>query len=217
MTQRAYNNFSWLLLGIVLLLGAFGWLDFSSWQIDRVFGLAVFSLLGLWAWLIMWTHYILGAIRVSQPGLHKAKYYTPVTEFFVLACILLHPTLLALQLNRSGGGLPPTSFYKYVNLANLKLAVVMGAFSLTLFLSYELLKRFKSRKIVQRNWLIVSSAQVLAMVLIFVHSMRLGNNLQSGWFQVLWVLCFIAFIPAAYIVLKNDANDWLAARDERST
>jgi hypothetical protein len=203
MSQKAFNWFSWSLFVGLSMMAAVVWANNLDWDVTAITAFSIFPLLGLVAWLVMAGHYYAGAVRIHNPELKKPNYYRQVTGYVVLGSILLHPALLSMRLFENGLGLPPNSYLSYVD-ESLKLAVVAGSFSLTLFLSFEIFERLKNRRLVKQYWWLVSVSQSLAMTLIWVHGLRLGSSLADGWFRILWIILGVALLPCIYIIHRAD-------------
>lgn len=159
----------------------------------RLTGYTVFPLLGLIAFSLMWTHYIVGTLRrmagVAKSGLKN--YYT-VTNWIVLFCILMHPALLILALWADGLGLPPQSYLENYVAPDGKLAVLLGSVGLIIFLAFELKRLFEDKS----WWKLVEYAQIFAMVVIFVHALQLGGELDVLWYRAVWFFYGITFIAS---------------------
>ena len=69
MKSKQLVGFAWGLSGVVVLLAVLAWLDAGN-SFFRLTAFAVFPLLGLIAFSLMWGHYIIGA---------KRRYLTPAT------------------------------------------------------------------------------------------------------------------------------------------
>ena len=138
----------------------------------------------------------------KNPGLKKPAGYSKITGWIVLASILLHPGILAYEQFRNGAGIPPKSFYDFR--PSLTIAVILGSISLLIFLSFEVFDRLQSNKSIKKYWWAVSISQSLAMIMIFIHALRLGTDVMSGWFMAVWIVYGIAILPAFYIIHKND-------------
>lgn len=205
MTQQSFNKLTWGILLLSIILPMFVWGEFIGWSVGDITIYQWFPLFGLIAWMVMWTHYISGTIRVKNPELKKPKYYEPLTAYLVLVSLLLHPGLLAFALWSNDVGLPPNSFYDYVG-DSLKLAVIFGSISLMIFLSFEIFNRTKTNKHIIKWWLAISISQSIAMTLIFVHGLRLGSIL-SGWFEIVWVVYGLLLIPCFYIIHRQDIEN----------
>ena len=203
MNQKNFDILSWVIFAVSVFLPFLVWGSNLSWDFNNVSIYSFFPLLGLIAWMTMWTHYVTGAIRIRNPKLVKPNHYSTVTGYLVLACLLLHPGLLAYAQNRNGQGLPPSSFFAYTG-DGLKLAVMFGSISLLIFLSFEVFNRLKDRQLVKKYWWAISLSQSLAMTLIFIHGLRLGNNLQSSLFTFVWVLYGLLLLPCFYIIHLED-------------
>lgn len=197
----------WKLMAIVVIASVVAWAEMRQWNFDNMSALALFPLLGLLAWSIMWTHYAIGGIRLVRP-FERSRVYSQVSATIVLFCLLLHPGLLAYNQYRVTDALPPTSFYNYVG-QSLQWAILLGTISLIIFLSFEFFKRLKTRGWVARNWRWISISQMIAMTLIFIHALALGQNLQSGWFLFWWVGLGVLLIPCFGLILRAD---WASAK-----
>jgi hypothetical protein len=203
MTQKNFNLFSWTIFLISVAIPFVVWGNNINWELRSITIYQWFPLFGLLAWMIMWTHYITGAIRVKSPELSKPKFYQPVTAYVVLASLLLHPGLLIYAQWDNGAGLPPQSYLDYVG-ESLQIAVMLGTIGLVIFLSFEFFDRLRTNKYIARYWTAVSISQTIAMTLIFIHGLRLGSNLSSGWFIYVWLAYGIALIPCFYIAHTQD-------------
>jgi hypothetical protein len=206
MTQKSFSQFTWGILIVSILIPLIVWGTNINWQIGSITLYQWFPLFGLLAWMVMWTHYVSGAVRVLKPTLKKPPYYGVFTAYLVLGCLLLHPGLLAFAQAQNKVGLPPLSFYEYVG-EGLKLAVIFGSIALLIFLSFEVFSRMKNNKFIMQWSLAISISQSVAMVLIFVHGLRLGSNLNSGWFYYIWILYGIILLPSFYIIHTQDFKD----------
>ena len=205
-TPKKVRYFAWGLSGGVSLLSYYVW-----WQayggLPRLTIYQLFPLFGLLAFSLMWSHYIASVVR-RYYGVDRAelRQYFEITSLVVLAAILLHPGLLAYQLWIDGFGLPPGSEINYVR-PDLRLWVVLGMVSLVVFLTFELHRKFGDRP----WWRFVSYASDVAMVVIYFHGLRLGGQLQGGWFRYVWYfygitllgsLIYIRVIEPRYIDKK---------------
>jgi len=171
----------WSLTIFVCILAIFAWGQSLDWQLSALSIYLVFPVLGLLAFSIMWSHYMVGFLR--RTILHG----TPLHEFFnwtgyaVLVLLVLHPGLLIYQRFHDGFGLPPGSYESYVA-PSLAWVTLLGTVSLLVFLSFEL-KRWFNKK---NWWRYVLIANDLAMLAIFYHGLRLGSQTHLTWFRYLW-------------------------------
>lgn len=173
---------AWVLTALVSALAVVAWGQGISWQFEGLSTYALFPLFGLLAFSLMWSHYIIAALRTHYKiDGSVTKQYFEVTSLAVLAFILLHPGLLIWQLWRDGAGLPPGSTSNYLG-PDLKMYILLGVISWMVFLSYEFRRKFKTRA----WWKYVQYASDSAMVLILIHSLKIGSNLQAGWLKSVW-------------------------------
>ena len=175
--------FAWSLSTAALIIAITGWGQGVRWHIGHVSSYQLFPLFGLSAFGLMWSHYIVSAVRqylgVAKDELHT---YIEVTGWAVLAAIIMHPGLLEWQLWRDGFGLPPGNVLQHYVALPLRWAALLGMISLLIFLTYELRRWFGNRG----WWRAVEMATDLAIIAIFIHSLKLGTQLQHGWLRSVW-------------------------------
>lgn len=172
---------AWSLTSLAAGLAVMAWGQSYDWQL-AFDAYLVFPVLGLAAYSIMWAHYITGTLReMFNVDMGALKQYYRLTSFAVLALICLHPGLLIYQRFVDGFGLPPHSYEAYVG-PGLGWVTLLGTASLLVFLAYEFHRKFGKRP----WWHFVTEAGDLAMLAIFYHGLRLGSQLQQGWFHYVW-------------------------------
>lgn len=179
---RGLQIFAWGLSSLVAAIAFIGWAASWQWEFEDINAYTFFPLLGLLAFSLMWSHYAVSVVR-QMLGIDKKvlKSYIEITGFMVLALILLHPGLLVWQLWSDGFGLPPGSTKRYVGGAMYG-SIVIAIIALVLFLLYELRRKFDKKP----WWIGFVIATDFAMVLIYVHGLRLGGQLQTGWLRGVW-------------------------------
>ena len=198
--QTVLKMCSWGLAVIVLALAL------GVWAHNRLaFGglttYKLFPILGLSAFSLMWTHYIVGALRrILKQDKKVVKLYSSVTGAVVLALILFHPGLLWYQLWRDGLGLPPKSYLHAYPSTGMHIALMLGSISLLIFLAFELKHHFEKKS----WWKLVDYAQIAAMFFIFYHALTLGQEVAHGWFRVVWYFYGLSLLAA---VVYNYAYD----------
>lgn len=191
---------AWGLSLLVCVLALVAWLQ--GFALEDLNAYRLFPLFGLLAFSLMWTHYVVGAMR-RFVGVDKdpLKQYFAVTGWAAIVFILLHPSLLIFQLWRDSQGLPPTSYMNYVG-PSLKWAVSLGTLSFLIFLSFET-KRWFDKK---GWWPVVEYANVVAMFAIIAHSLALGSNLQTGWFKWLWLFYGVSLLVSLGYIYYLEAQ-----------
>lgn len=206
--MTASSAFAWLVFSIVAGASVYEWGNNLNWELDSITTYSLFPLLGLLAWSIMWTHYFIPLIASLNPKLKASHVYKRSTAYVALFLILMHPGLLAFAQWQNQQLLPPSSFIDYVGKANI-LMIVIAELALLTFISFELLIRLKNHPFVKRHWIWVSFSQMIAMILIFVHSLALGQNLQSGPFKFYWLGLGLLMIPSFICI---GIADWKHSR-----
>lgn len=189
-------------LGAVTL-AVFAWGMSYDWKISSLSTYELFPVFGLVAFSLMWGHYVAAAVRMHL-GLDKSvlRTYFEVTSLAVLAAILLHPGLLAWQLWRDGLGLPPGSELNYAG-PRMKTTILLGMIALVVFLAYEFRRAYDQKP----WWKYVQYASDGAILLIVIHSLRLGTHLQTGWFKSVWYFYATTLaISIVYIYYRKTTN-----------
>jgi hypothetical protein len=184
------NISAWSLSGFVSLLALLAWGSSYQWALWPLSAYQLFPLLGLLAFSIMWSHYMVGALKMkwSLKDEVLAGFYR-WTGYAVLVLICLHPGLLIYQRYRDGYGLPPHSYESYVA-SGLGWVTILGTASLLVFLAFEL-RRFFGK---YRWWHYVVDASDLAMLAIVYHALKLGSSFQKGWYHTVWIFYFISLV-----------------------
>ena len=188
--RRNHTTIEWSLAALVLVAAAMVWLE-NRQPAEGLTIYDVFPPLGLVAFGLMWTHFVMGALRrYSGAGKRAHDVYMTVSMGMVLTLIILHPGLLWLGLYLDGLGLPPAS---YLTAYQTQLfAVLLGSLGLAIFLAFEL-KRWFGRK---SWWRFVEWAQIVGMTAIFFHAIELGGELREDWYAALWWLYGITLLVA---------------------
>ncbi len=190
--KRQLAILSWLLAAVVCVLAVIAW-----WSV-RVDGrpLSVydwFPLLGLSAFSLMWTHYLIGSLRryLQLPAGVNHR-YSQISSVVVLLCLLAHPMLLITALHQDGFGFPPESYFAVYTEPIMKGALMLGTIALIIFLLFEL-KRWLEKKAI---WRYISGLQLLAMAFIFYHALVLGGELSVGWYRLVWYKYGVTLVAA---------------------
>lgn len=169
----------WTLGALVVVLPILAW--FGTRTVTDLTVYDVFPPLGLIAFGLMWTHFVMGALR-RYSGYDKKGHglFIPLSMGLVLGLIILHPGLLWLQLYRDGFGLPPVSYLTAYE--SQQLYVLLGSLGLAIFLSFELKRWFSHRS----WWKYIELLQIVGMAAIFFHALELGREVKTGWFMAVW-------------------------------
>lgn len=191
--EKLLSRLPWFIAALAVVLVLAAWLGGPRGGFENLSAYSLFPLLGLVAFSLMWSHYMVGALRLAT-GVKKSvtKSFREITGWIVLAAILLHPSLLVYSLWRDGFGLPPDSYLNHYVAPSLKWAAMLGVFALLMFLAFELHHWFEDRK----WWQWVERLSDVAMIFIIIHGLNLGVELQSGWFRVLWLFFAVTYFVA---------------------
>lgn len=194
---------AWCLTLVVCLVGVVAWGQDHYWQLSKLTAYQIFPLLGVLAYSIMWSQYVVGAIReICGFKASQLSSYFRSTGYVVLGLICLHPSILITKRFLDGYGLPPKSYETYVA-PGLGWLTLLGTASLLIFLAYEFHRKYAKRT----WWHYVQSAVDFAMLAIFYHGLRLGSQLTHGsWFRVVWVFYGLVLVA---IILRSYTNKYL--------
>mgnify|MGYP000904761207 CR=1 FL=1 len=210
MTKVQRLNFlAWSLCVLTMWLALYAWLTLYDWIIWPLSLVQVFPLLGLWAFSVMWVHYVVGFLRDQlELGKDSLKRFYEITGYGVLVLLCLHPGLLIIYLYQQGHGLPPLSYERFVA-PGLGWITLLGTASLLVFLAFELRRWFDKKG----WWHWVVDAGDFAMLAIVYHALRLGTNLGRGWYKTIWI--FYAIVLAFIIGRKYFTR--LSQRQSKTT
>ncbi|HUS26070.1 MAG TPA: hypothetical protein VMY99_01855 [Nevskiaceae bacterium] len=189
------------MLSLAVAATAFvAWGHSNNWQFAQISTYRIFPLFGLLAFSLLWAQYMVLAVcywrRIDRKLMRR---YFETSAFFVLLAIVLHPGLLVYQLWRDGFGLPPESYQKNFVGPGMGWVATLGSISLFIFLAYELRRIFGDRP----WWPWVAYASDVAMLLVFYHGLRLGDQLHEGWFRGVWVVYGVLLVGALVYIRGN--------------
>lgn len=189
--RTSYVWLAWTLATVVTVLAIYVWGSSFAWQVSSISAYTFFPVLGLIAFSIMWSHYMVGVLRRTL--LHGAPLhqYFRWTGYIVLVMIVLHPSILIYRRFKDGFGLPPGSYESYVA-PSMAWITLLGSACLLIFLAFELRRWFNKRN----WWKYVLILNDLAMVAIFYHGLRLGTQTHIKWFTYVWWFYGITLIAA---------------------
>lgn len=191
LTGRWRTYLPWLLAAVVSALAIVVWGQSFDWTWQALNAYMFFPVLGLLAFSLMWTHYMVGTLRGTFFEDAPVVNYVRYTGYVVLAAIVLHPGILIYQLWHDGFGLPPGSYMAIVG-RGMEWLVLLGTASLFAFLAFELKRWFEDRS----WWKYIDSASDVAMIAILYHGLRLGAQLQGGWYRTIWFVYGVTLVAA---------------------
>lgn len=195
MVAKINDQNLWLAGGLSLLVAVVAmvaWGQDHHWQLVGLSPYGLFPLFGLLAFSILWSQYITIFLSKLFSWKTDLKAYFVVTGWAVLLAIILHPSILVYQLWHDGFGLPPESYLQHFVAPGLAWAALLGTVSFFIFLAYELHRWFDKKS----WWKYVNYACELAIIAIFIHGLMLGDQLQHGWFRVVWIIYGIVLVVA---------------------
>jgi hypothetical protein len=203
MNQNQFAALRWATLALAITLSFLGWATALRWQFDALNIYRVFPLLGLIAFSVMATHFILLAAKTRFKGIPHDPNYSFVSGYIVLICLLFHPGLIIWKLWVDGYGLPPKSYAVYVG-SEYVFLVYLGVIALLTFLAYEAIQQWAKKAFIVKNWFYIILSQIVAMVFVFVHATQLGFINGYGWYKYIWYLQGLLFLVSAGLIIVNE-------------
>jgi hypothetical protein len=207
--HNVYTNPKFLVISatsltlFVCILAFINWGQAYNWEFAHLSPYQIFPIFGVLAFSIMWSQYIMEAIKNYLDHANALGKYFSYTSLLVVIAILLHPGLLIAQRFKDGYGLPPGSYVSYVA-PSQKWIVLLGSVSLMVFLAFEFKRLFGAKS----WWKYVILFNDVAIVAIFYHGLQLGHTLQNNWFRGVWYFygLALAFALAYKYYLKVSAS-----------
>ncbi len=181
-------GFFWLRGGISFLDG----LNFSE------LAYALFPLLGLYAFSMLWLQFVMGSARDVL-----TKVFPKVLKFhinqgpFVLLFALLHPIALMI-----GVGLDSYLSMFYIP-DEMKRYVYLGIVALLFMILAVAAAVFRKSSWLQKRWLYIHYLNYLVFVFAWLHSRNLGTDTQVAPFKELWLFYGVTAIVAILLRLRR--------------
>jgi len=179
--MKKSNSYLYIVQGLFLLPIFYYWLDQRSWSLANIDLLAIFPLLGLIAFVMMWFHLMVAYLKRTKPEMFDYKSFYRITGNIVLALIILHPLIVIIKAYDFG------IFTLDFKGESGRLFVLFGVIALTFFLIYEVVERLREKPFIKKNWELVVAMNRVGFTLVYIHALYLGQHLQTGWMQGLWV------------------------------
>ena len=170
------------------------WYANVSLTLDQTLLVSLFPAIGLVAFTIMYLH-ILG-----RPFKHMLEHYVDfdiferISSYVVLVAVLLHPALRTVFLLMNDISISFT------------LPLVLGIIGFFMLITYDLGKAFIRSQWVREHWWLIDVVSTLGFYVIWVHSLMLGSELQTGFLRAVWIFFGIsALLASAYTFLYQSA------------
>lgn len=183
-TTNSIKALAYGLTTLVIILPLLKWGSGQDWEFESLNAISIFPLLGLWAFGLMWTHFVMSIPKrkASDEAKQAISSWYRSTSNAVLVLILLHPALLLI-------GIKSIKAFDYVAPED-NLYIFLAYFALAAFLMWEVVEYFKKKPFVSKYKPLWGAINNAAFIAIFIHAVFLGQHLQSGdWFT--WYFYFL--------------------------
>ncbi|OGC82353.1 MAG: hypothetical protein A2V81_02365 [Candidatus Abawacabacteria bacterium RBG_16_42_10] len=207
--ERYYMKYLYLVFFVLVLIMVYivpaagffwarGGINFLGGLGISEFAYAVFPLLGLYAFSMLWLQFIMGSARDVL-----TKAYPKVLKFhmnqgpFVLLFSLLHPLFLVI-----GVGLENYLYMTYVP-QELKLYAFLGVISLFFMILAVAAAMFRMHPWLQRRWIYIHYLNYLVFILSWLHSWNIGTDMKTAPFRQLWLFYGITAVVALLLRFRR--------------
>ncbi len=146
----------------------------------------IFPIFGLVAFLLLWTHAVSGFVETPIRRWSNRLFdeYVYWSALVILVCIILHPLLLLIA----------THFNFTAIFGFGEPYVWLGISGWVLLISYDITKPWRSHRNFAQHWRKVLILSNIGFVLIFFHSLNLGDDFHSGPLHWLWIFFGVSAI-----------------------
>jgi len=176
----------WLLYVLAFMVVGYPLLvryDSASFSFGRVALFEIFPAFGIVAFTVMWLHIVGGAFKARLEKIIDFQKFVDVSSLVVLISLILHPVLMYLAFALNGGGSP----LDYVA-EGREYLILIAVVAWLVFISYDVLKKYKGKDIVIKYWFQIKLASTLGFFLVLYHSLGVGRDLQDGGLRTVWIL-----------------------------
>ncbi len=174
---------------LAVIYPLFVYLKTAEWALDSTFILTLFPIFGLIAFSILWLHSLSGVFETWLRKYINFDRYVHITASIVLICIISHPLLYIIAAKFSIS----TIFYGQA------LYIWLGIIGWLLLITYDIGKSLKNRNFFARNWTNILFLSNIGFIIIFFHSIYIGDDLQVNPLRMIWIFYGItAIISIAY-------------------
>lgn len=153
--------------------------------------LTIFPFLGIVAFVLLWTHIMLGVFESQLKKVFKNfdfEAYVRWTALIILICIILHPLFLLV-----GIGFDLETLFSYG-----QTYISLGIIGWLLLITYDISKLLQRKyDFFVRQWPKILFISTIGIILIFFHSINLGTHLQSGLLRIIWIFFGVTAIAGA--------------------
>lgn len=145
---------------------------------DATLPLTLFPFFGLTAFALLWLHSISGVFEPWLKQYINFERFVYITSTIILICIVAHPILLLVGLEFNIGNV-----FLYYGAPYIWLAIIAWI----LLITYDIGKALKKYDFFVKHWNKILLISNIGFLLTFLHSLKLGSDLQSGSLRFVWI------------------------------
>jgi len=148
-----------------------------AWSFNSTIVFNLFPLFGLVAFTLLWLHVISGVFEQWLRKYIEFDFYMELISKLIFFTIILHPLLLLINAGFKFG--PIFLYGKYY--------IWLGIIGWLFLITYDIGKALKNQDFFVRNWNKIRLISTVGFLLIFFHSLGVGDDLQVGALRVVWI------------------------------
>jgi hypothetical protein len=172
----------WLFVIAAVVYPLWAVISVTDWSNNdfKTFLQNIFPLLGILAASLLWVHSISGVFENWIRKHINFDAFISTTATIILISMLLHPILLLISFGFNLSQI----FTSFGHLDD----IFIGLCALILLLSYDVGKYLKKHgsNFFANNWNWILIISNVGFLLVFIHSLAIGGDLQSGAVRVVW-------------------------------
>ena len=177
---------------------------------DPLFHLTLFRMFGLYAFTLVWSQIMLGALRLPLTrlfgskilGLHIAFGITTLLFTFLHTCLFS----LAHFLQTPPVFFPPTMLQTY--LGNMAIYGYLGLIAFDLMLLTTAAGLLRKRVFIRKYWRLIHQGNYFIFILVFIHSSMIGSEIGTLPMQYLYRFFLLTFIGVVVYKVYDATKSW---------
>ncbi|MBX4189422.1 hypothetical protein KW785_02400 [Candidatus Parcubacteria bacterium] len=138
----------------------------------------LFPMLGMAAFSLLWLHIVGPAFEPWLSKYVNFERFLQNTSPLILLFMLLHPLLFLFSINFD---------LHFIVLSLGNFYIELGLVGLLLLLTFDVGKAMRKKDFVAKHWNKILFTSTIGFVLIFFHSVVVGEDLQAGFLRGLWI------------------------------
>lgn len=164
------------------------WVNISniSWSFNPISIFNLSPLFGLLAFTLLWLHAVSGVFESWLRKYINFDRYVQITSGIIFISLILHPLFLLIPANFNF-----SQIFTYG-----KIYIWLAIIGWFLLITYDIGKILRKYNFFSKNWNKILLVSTIGFLLIFFHSLGIGDDLQTGPLRIIWIFYGITAIFA---------------------